>query len=340
MKDVQQSLVLQTQNLETGYTIGSEVKTISKSLNLDLHLGDVVAIMGPNGSGKSTLIRTLCKLQETLSGSVLVSGKEIGKHNSEDLSKMVSVVLTDRIANENIIVREVVALGRHPYTNWLGKLSQQDQQVVLKAISDVGLVGFEDRLLSSLSDGEKQRVMIARALAQESPIIILDEPTAHLDITHRFEVMRLLRELAATSKKAILLSIHELDLALQSADYLWLLDGSDVLVGRPEEMIINGMLQDVLGSKNLQFDALSGTFQMHHKPKMKVQIDGGNELLIAWTERVLLKNSFERVADCDVKIVIEDNPNTWVYRNENYLSLDTLLLEMKKRCLNLGDDKA
>jgi iron complex transport system ATP-binding protein len=316
--------IIKVQDLFTGYVISGSEKQISKNLNLELKQSEVVAIMGPNGSGKSTLIRTLCNLQAPLGGSILVNDTPVNKLTNEELSKLISVVLTDPIANSEITVFDLIATGRHPYTNWLGRLTNEDKSIIEASLKDVGLADFAERRLGSLSDGEKQRVMIARALAQQSPIIILDEPTAHLDIIHRFEIMYLLRKLAKEQNKAILLSIHELDLALQSADYLWLLKNDSIVVGRPEDMVLNGLLHEVFDNKRLHFDQETGGFKMTYQSSKRVQLVSDNPIYSTWTNRVLNKNGFETTID-DNSVKVEISNNSWRVGEHTFHSLDTLL---------------
>lgn len=188
-------------------------RTILRDVSLHLGKGELCALVGRNGAGKSTLLRAL-----TSNGEILIGGTLVGELSSEKMAQMVSIVTTERIRIENLLLEDLVAMGRAPYTNWMGHLQDIDREIVSKAIEAVGMGNFVGRDTSSLSDGELQRAMIARAIAQQTPIILLDEPTAFLDIPTRFEVCRLLAELAHKEGKTILFSTHDVDSALPVCD--------------------------------------------------------------------------------------------------------------------------
>ena len=195
-------------------------RTILRDVSLHLGKGELCALVGRNGAGKSTLLRAL-----TSNNNTLVDGTPLGKLSPERMAQMVAIVTTERIRIENLLVEDLVAMGRAPYTNWVGHLQDVDRQVVSEAIEMVGLADFAKRETSSLSDGELQRAMIARAIAQQTPIILLDEPTAFLDIPTRFEVCRLLADLAHKEGKCILFSTHDLDSAMPVCDSMAIIDG-------------------------------------------------------------------------------------------------------------------
>ncbi len=186
--------VIRTQNIEIGYESGKGgYNIIMDNINLSLCKGDFVSLIGKNGIGKTTLLRTLAGLQDSIEGNIFVKNKDLAKYNLKDLAKCLSIVLTERYFFDNIRVYELIALGRFPHTNWLGKLTDKDKEIINNSINIIGLKNFKDRLFNELSDGEKQKVMLARALAQDTDIIILDEPTAHLDVHSRLEIFNLLK---------------------------------------------------------------------------------------------------------------------------------------------------
>ena len=201
--------MIRLENISLSY--GS--RTILRDVSLHLGKGEVCALVGRNGAGKSTLLRAL-----TSNGNTIVNGTPIANLSPEKLAQTVAIVTTERIRIENLLVEDLVAMGRAPYTNWVGHLQDIDREIVSKAIEVVGMGNFVGRDTSSLSDGELQRVMIARAIAQQTPIILLDEPTAFLDIPTRFEVCRLLADLAHNEGKTILFSTHDVDSALPVCD--------------------------------------------------------------------------------------------------------------------------
>ena len=200
-------------------TIGYDHHVVQRDLKFELHPGEMVCMLGPNGCGKSTLLRTLAGLQPALSGTFTTSTL-----NSQ-LSTLphIALVLTERLSLDNTTVHDVVAMGRYPYTSFLGGLSTTDEQIIEQSLADVGLSNTEQTFFNDHSDGEKQRTLIAKALAQETPIILLDEPTAHLDLPNRIRVLQLLRRVAREQNKTILISTHELDLAIKLSDRIMLM---------------------------------------------------------------------------------------------------------------------
>ena len=205
--------------------IGYPGHKVAGPMNATLQEGELCCLLGANGAGKSTLLRTLAAFQPPLSGEVLLGQRELTRISSRELSMLVGVVLTERVKPRGVTVRDMVGMGRMPYTNFWGRLTAHDHEQVKVAIEQVGIEALADRQFTTLSDGERQKVMIAKTLAQETPIILLDEPTAFLDFPSKVEMMLLLRRLAHEMGKSIFLSTHDLDLALQTADSLWLLGG-------------------------------------------------------------------------------------------------------------------
>ena len=228
---------------------------ILNGINLEITKGEVHAIMGPNGSGKSTLMRTLSGFQSALQGTVCISGQAIGEYTPRELAERVGVVLTERESTPDLTVEEVVAIGRMPYTNFWGRLTMVDRQAVDEAISLVGIESLRHKKIGRVSDGERQKVMIAKALAQQTDIILLDEPTAFLDYGSKVSVMRLLRQLAHEQGKAILLSTHDLEIAFQTADEVWILQRDGLLTGSLDELEQRGAVSAFLAQSGLRYEA-------------------------------------------------------------------------------------
>ena len=206
--------VIRTRNLSIGYVLkGGHLKLVHDALDLNLYPGEVTCLLGLNGAGKSTLLRTLCGFQPSLGGEIELKGKPLASYSQGDFSRMVGVVLTEKTNAGGITVYELVSLGRHPYTGFFGQLRQDDRRIIEESLAAAGIAHKARNYVSELSDGERQKAMIAKALAQQCPIILLDEPTAFLDVTSRIETMVLLHKLAVEQQKAILLSTHDLDLA-------------------------------------------------------------------------------------------------------------------------------
>jgi iron complex transport system ATP-binding protein len=252
------SPVIETRNLSIGYAKGVALNT---SINLQLFAGELTALLGPNGAGKSTLLRTLCGFQPATKGTILLSNRLLSNYSRRELSRTIGVVLTERTNAGGITVKEMVSLGRQPYTGFLGRLSGEDTRMVEESIEAAGIMNKSDYYVSELSDGERQKAMIAKALAQQCPVIILDEPTAFLDITSKIETMLLLKKLVSEQKKTILLSTHDLEIALQMSDKLLLMkQRQPVIFGTPETLISDGTVSAFFSSEKIQFDAETGKF--------------------------------------------------------------------------------
>jgi iron complex transport system ATP-binding protein len=279
-------ILLRTSGLQTGYHSGGKRVVVSDELpELELQPGQLVCLLGPNGSGKSTLLRTLAGLQPALKGTIDVPGIEA--HKPSELARKISLVLTDRVRGSNLTVQSLIELGRYPYTGWLGVLDEADRAAVEWAIGATGIDTLRERKAHTLSDGESQKMMLARALAQDTPILMLDEPTAHLDLPSRIRLMRLLHQLAGQTRKAILLSTHELDLALQVADKVWLLEPRGALhQGAPEDLVLNGVFEAAFAEQDIVFDKEAGAFVIHAGEGRPVLLTGKG-IAFFWTQRAL-----------------------------------------------------
>lgn len=282
--------IISTQNLSIGFRsrrTKSAPTLVASDINVALNRGDIVCLLGPNGSGKSTLIRTLTGLHYSLGGEIKLENKSLNQFTNKQIAKKVSTVLTDRLTIGNLSVYELVAFGRSPYTGWFGSLSTEDEEVIRWAIESMGIEQFVERDVLHLSDGERQKVLIARALAQNTSAILLDEPTAHLDLPNRVEIVRLLRKLAHETQKGILLSTHELDLALKAADTLWLIDREGrVITGTPEDLVLDGTFESVFERDSFDFDRSTGSFKLYHPSKEPIHLTG-DTVAVFWTRRAL-----------------------------------------------------
>ena len=254
-----QTVVLR--NLCVGYRNPGGTRTVVSEIQASLYSDELTCLIGENGVGKSTLLRTLSAFQPILSGEVSVNGKSLSKYSSHELARLVSVVLTEKPTVEHLRVWEVVGLGCSPYTGFWGTLSVEDKKIVNESIQQVGIEKLKDRMFGNLSDGERQKVMIAKSLAQQTPIMFLDEPTAFLDFPSKVEILQMLRMLAHTFHKTILVSTHDVELALQLADRLWLLETKGLSVGSPRELAEQGALSRFITRPGITFDPLSMTIQ-------------------------------------------------------------------------------
>lgn len=320
--------IVDAPDLSIGYKSKKNSITIAEHLNIHIFKGEMVCLLGPNGCGKSTLIRTLAGMQAPLQGTVLIEGVDIMNQNISELAKKMSVVLTDKVDIANMTVYDIVSLGRFPYTNWLGKIEEYDDTIIHASIEKVGLAGFADRALDTLSDGERQRVMIARALAQETPFIMLDEPTAHLDLPNRIEIMKLLKELARSTYTSILLSTHELDLALQVADRIWLMQRNKPMAcGTPEDLVLQGDFEQAFKKQSFDFDITNGLFKIVYTYKHKVSMSG-NKIYRFWTERALHRHGFEICEQQEQIAHIEIHNKEWKLHTQQTTSICKSIFEL------------
>jgi iron complex transport system ATP-binding protein len=320
------SVILETRSLTIGYKSGfrQHPKIIASAIEQTLYGGELVCLIGPNGAGKSTLLRTLAGMQKPLEGEVLLMGKPVPSLNPRELAQHLSIVLTGSIQVGLMRGYQLVALGRHPHTDWSGRHSHHDEAVIQWALEAVGGQDLARRFVNELSDGERQKMMIARALAQEPDLMILDEPTAFLDLPRRVEIMHLLRRLARDTGHTILLSTHDLDLALRSADRIWLLPSDGKMVaGAPEDLVLSGAFEQAFQSEGIHFDIQTGAFKIHTLMLATVQIEGEG-LRRVWTERALERAGYT-VGISDTCISINLNPPYWSLNGQNFFNLDELL---------------
>lgn len=254
--------VLKTQDLSIGYTSKSNINTIAGPINISLEKGQLVGLVGANGIGKSTLLRTLTNVQKPLKGDIFINSKALPNYGPNELAKQLSIVLTEQIPAKNLSVFEVVALGRQPYTNWMGSLSQQDGEIAYSALVQTNIHTLKNKKCYELSDGQLQKVMIARALAQDTDLIILDEPTTHLDMYHKAYILKLLQKLAKETNKTILFSSHEIDLAIQLCDSMIVMTQDNVVSGQPCTLIERGTFNTLFPEDLISFDARLGSFRV------------------------------------------------------------------------------
>ena len=262
MNEKNQHIILKTEDLSIGYKSKKEQTIVASNINIELHRGELVGLVGGNGIGKSTLLRTITNVQPALGGAVLINNKPIKKYPALDLAKVMSLVLTEQMMSKNLSVFELVALGRQPYTNWVGNLSENDIAIINKAISQTNIVDLKQKRCFELSDGQLQKAMIARALAQDTDLIILDEPTTHLDMYHKAYILKLLQKLAKDTNKTILFSSHEIDLAIQLCDSLIVMSKNKVVSDSPCNLISNGTFETLFPKDLIAFDEKSGTFRV------------------------------------------------------------------------------
>lgn len=262
-------------NLDTGYHSKKDITVITRGVNASLFSGELTCLLGPNGAGKSTLLKTLTAFVPKIKGEIIIEHKPLDTYSDAELSKVIGVVLTEKLSINNMSVEELVGMGRSPYTGFWGHMSENDRRIVAESISLVGIDNLSGRMLQTLSDGERQKVMIAKTLSQETPIIFLDEPTAFLDYPSKVEIMQLLQRLAREKGKTVFLSTHDLELALQIADKVWLLDKPHgVAIGTPEDLALNGDMSRYFHREGVVFDRESGLFKIRHQIDRTVSLIG------------------------------------------------------------------
>lgn len=255
-------MVISTKDLSIGYRNKSGVTCIAKAIELEISQGELVGLIGVNGVGKSTLLRSLSGVQPSLNGEISILDRKLNKLTPEELAKTISVVLTEQPISKNLSVSELIALGRQPYTNWIGSLSIDDKQKIQSSIALVNIESLKDKRCFELSDGQLQKVLIARALAQDTPLIILDEPTTHLDLYHQAYVLKLLKRLTLNTNKSILFSTHEINLALQLCDKIIIMEKDKVSYGSPKELIAKNSFSNIFPSDLIYFDKESISFKI------------------------------------------------------------------------------
>ena len=257
-----EKFILQTRGLSIGYRSGKKETLIASELDVSVKESEVICLLGQNGIGKSTLLRTLSRMQPALQGEILLGERSINDISRNELAKKIGLVLTERIPVSNLTVYEMVALGRQPYTNWIGRMGTEDEDRVAQALKDSQLEELAGNRCDELSDGQLQRAMICRAVAQDTEIILLDEPTAHLDIQHKIETFQLLRKLAKELNRSVLISTHEVQLATQMADVLWLMNATGITAGKPDELIEEGRINDLFDRNAIHFDKETRQFKI------------------------------------------------------------------------------
>lgn len=297
------TLFLQTRDLAVGY----RNRTVLSNINVQAGPGDLVCLLGVNGIGKSTLMRTLARMEPALAGSIEIKGTDITRMPPHDLARNVAVVLTERVAVGAMPAFQLVELGRYPHTNWSGLLTDADRDIVRDAIRAAGAEHLAHRDINELSDGERQRIMIARALAQRPAVLLLDEPAAFLDISARVEMIATLRRLAREQQVAVILSSHDLELSLRMADTIWLIDGAGRLhLGAPEDLLSDGSIAAAFSGPNIAFSADERMFKITHHSHGKA-FAGGTGTAAGLARTVLEREGFQMVhspQEADVNVIV------------------------------------
>jgi iron complex transport system ATP-binding protein len=289
-------ITLEGIGLSLGYSQQGKRKELLRDLSFQLYSGELTCLLGPNGVGKSTLIKAILGDLKPWEGRLILDQQELHTYSLEERAKRIAVVLSEPSYPGNLTVGQLVALGRTPHTSWGGKLSTEDRIWVEQALSDTRLTALQDERLGELSDGQRQKAMIARALAQDGKVLVLDEPTAHLDLINRLEIMTLLREISQKKEKAVLVVTHDLDIALETADRFWLMNcGSPLHMGRPEDILLSGKIQDLFPGEKYRFELERGKVELLQDPD-NLSIEGP-ATGVYWVKKALQKTGIRELPE-------------------------------------------
>lgn len=316
--------ILKVSHLSAGY---AETLVINE-ISFELKPGKLYCLMGPNGAGKSTLLRCISGLQKYSSGKVALNNKDFSRYTNAQRAKIISVVLTEYISAAHMTVFELLALGRYPHMSWVLKFSNDDKKIIQDMAERCGVEHLLNKKLYELSDGQRQKALIARALIQESEIMILDEPTSHLDLNNRVEILNLLKSITREQNKAVLMATHELDLALQMADKLLLLNrNGNLSEGIPEDLVLNGQLDNVFAFKG--YDLKTGKVE-HPTSGNKIGLKGDGYVYL-WTKNALEREGFQVDTKTEPVITISSGKKiSWHYEGDTIFSLDKLIRKIMK----------
>jgi iron complex transport system ATP-binding protein len=307
--------ILSFRDLEIGFTSGKFRQVLLPPLNGSAAKGELIAVIGKNGIGKSTLLRTFAGLQDLITGKLTIEGKNIAEFSRLQLSAKIGYISTEIIKVSNMKVYDLVSLGRFPHTNWLGRIDLDDHNMIMEAISKTGMREFSNRPVTELSDGERQRAMIAMVLAQDAGIMIMDEPTAFLDISSKYEIIHLMNELTRNRDKTVIFSTHDLATAMSQADKIWLLKEQGLTEGAPEDLMLEGSFETLFDSKKVEFNSNDGSFTIRNEEKGRI-IVRGNGIKKYWTEKALKRAGYG-IVDSEPALEVEvpsPSDSTWKCR--------------------------
>jgi iron complex transport system ATP-binding protein len=313
--------IIRTVDLYVGYRKRRSDFCLLEGISIDIHKGQLVAVMGRNGTGKSTLLRTICGLQRPLSGSIMIQDVPISSLSLSLKSRKVSFVSTEPAHVSHMRITDLVALGRTPHTGWFGKLSSADRIIISDAIAATGLTEKQDAFIDEISDGERQRAMIARALSQDTEIIFLDEPTAFLDVINRYDIFHLLHKLTREKDKTIIFATHDLQLALSEADRILLLDNKSLVHGSPEDLLLSDELMVLFNGEHLEFDKENASLALKKELTDEINIEGADNQALLFTIKALERLGFKvsRHSGILPSVAVKENKEgySWVLQKKS-----------------------
>jgi len=326
--------ILNLDSLRIGYQSGKSKKVLLPPITSSACRGELIAVIGRNGIGKSTLLRTLTGLQPPLGGNIFYYGKKISGYSKMELAQKVGFISTEIVKVSNMKVYDLVALGRFPHTNWIGKIESNDRSKINDALAKTSMQTFSMKFVSRLSDGERQKVMIARLIAQDTSIMIMDEPTAFIDIAGKYEILQLMHTLTHTSDKTIIFSTHDLQMAINQSDKIWLILENELIEGAPEDLMIAGAFDHLFDSSIVDFNSEDGTFSFHNNTKGSIYIEGKGHKR-HWTEKAISRAGFHVSNEKTNPYIIipSGNNNFWKLSAVSYTYECTSLYELIK-CLS------
>lgn len=283
--------ILKLDSLEIGYLWGRKKKILLSPLTATASKGEMISVIGMNGIGKSTLLRTLAGIQRQLGGAVFYGDKELREFTPAELARVTGYISTEPVKAGNMTVYDLVSLGRYPHTNWLGTLGDEDQAIIFNAMEKTSVVSFSGRYLAEMSDGERQKAMIARLVAQDTDVMLMDEPTSFLDVRNRFDILHLLYRLTREEGRTVIFTTHDLDMAIRHSDKIWLILETGLLEGAPEDLILSGHFDNLFKSSSVHFNSVSGSYSFKNENRGAVYIEG-SETYRHWTEEALKRAGY------------------------------------------------
>ena len=312
---MESTTIIDITDLEIGFNPAAKKGSFYPLISMSVAKGDFIALVGRNGVGKSTFLRSIARLQSSLSGEVKILGRSFEEFNAADFAKTISFIPAEPIHAANMTVFDFVSLARYPYNGWFGSIGQSDKEIIHSALESVNLLTFFDRDLDNLSDGERQRAMIAFAIAQDSEIILMDEPTAFIDLPSKFEIVHLLKDLTLKGK-TVIFSTHDLHTAIREVDTIWLMLKDGFKVGPPEELALNGSMNKLFERTDIYLDLKSGGFLSRREPTQIVGLSADNDIYLTWTTHALERLGFKVVYELDDSIPFvscKNDANSWTW---------------------------
>jgi iron complex transport system ATP-binding protein len=283
--------ILSLKSLSIGYSVGKSGNILLPPLTASARRGEMITLIGKNGIGKSTLLRTIAGLQAPLGGDIVYSGKSINEYSRTSIARTIAYISTEIVKVSNMRVYDLVALGRYPYTSWFGKIDRDNHEIIIDAIEKTGMSSLSWRFISELSDGERQKAMIARILAQDTGILVMDEPTAFLDIGSKFEILHLMHQLSQENGKTIIFSTHDLNVAMSQADKIWLIIDNQLIEGAPEDLMLQGAFEHLFDSSAYHYNSEHGTYSFITGDRGKIFVTGEG-IMLHYTKKALNRAGF------------------------------------------------